>query len=109
MLSSAHSPTLSDRKGTIMRSSVLILTAASLGAASFATAQTPTSPPTEQVAANPADPDQRIRCRQITITGSLVRRERVCKTVAEWRRLRILANENARDIVDHSRTRAGGQ
>lgn len=99
-----------------MRSAIVIFSAAALFAATLATAQAPTPPPIEQggagtpqPAADPNDPDQRVRCRQISITGSLVRRERVCKTVAEWRRLRILASENARDIADHSRTRPGGQ
>lgn len=98
-----------------MRASALFIAIAVLGANSLAIAQAPGAPPSEQGGttnsqppAAPDDPDQRIRCRQIAITGSLVRRERVCKTVAEWRRLRILASENARDIADHSRTRPAG-
>lgn len=57
----------------------------------------------------PADPDQEIRCRRMAVTGSLARRERVCKTVGEWRRLGERGNDNARDIIDASRGRPSGQ
>lgn len=83
-----------------MRTLATLALLATLPAIAFAQTATP--------APDPQDPDQRVRCRNIAITGSLVRSERVCKTVAEWRRLRERANENARDIADHSRTRPGG-
>lgn len=67
--------------------------------------------PTAPVAstATPAnDADQQIRCRRIEVTGSLVRRERICKTVAEWRRLSDRGNDVARAQMDNGRVCAGG-
>ena len=29
--------------------------------------------------------DQKIKCRKLEVTGSLVKREKVCKTIAGWR------------------------
>lgn len=67
---------------------------------------------TASTASTSAAPDdeaeQQIRCRRIAITGSLVRRERVCKTVAEWRRLSDRGNDNARAQMDEGRVCAGG-
>ena len=68
----------------------------------------PAPTPAPPTSATP-DPDQEIRCRRIEVTGSLARRERVCKTVAEWRRLGQAGNDTARDIVDASRGRPSGQ
>jgi len=50
-----------------------------------------------------------IRCRAISVTGSLVKRGRVCRTLAEWAKLQDDGNEQARAIVDYSRTKPGGQ
>lgn len=43
--------------------------------------------------------DEETVCRRIEVTGSLARKERVCKTRGEWRRLADRANDTARDIV----------
>ena len=56
-----------------------------------------------------ADDDTTIKCRSIAVTGSLVKKTRTCKTIAEWRRLRERGSDVAREIVDYSRTRPGGQ
>lgn len=48
---------------------------------------------------------QAIRCRRLEETGSLVRKQRVCKTNAEWRALSEQGNRDADDII--SRNRAG--
>ena len=91
--------------------SMSIFAVAALLAVSPSTVQAQTAattPATAPVTTTPEDPDQRIRCRRIEVTGSLARVERVCKTVAEWRRLTDLGNENARDIIDHSRGRPSG-
>lgn len=80
-------------------------------AAAPALAQTPPAPtpaPAPTTSTTP-DPDQEIRCRRVEVTGSLARRERVCKTIAEWRRLAQAGNDTARDIVDASRGRPSGQ
>jgi hypothetical protein len=67
-----------------------------------APAATPATPPAQ------TNPDDVIRCRSMEVTGSLARRERVCKTVGEWRRLADRGNDNAREIIDHSRGRPSG-
>ena len=48
-------------------------------------------------------------CRRIEVTGSLVRKERVCKTKAEWRTVDENGNTRARAIVDYSTGRPSGQ
>lgn len=56
--------------------------------------------------ANPDD--QRIRCRRMGTTGSLVRRERVCKTVGEWRRLGDRGNDTTRELMQDAARCASG-
>ncbi|EQB31004.1 hypothetical protein [Sphingobium ummariense] len=53
---------------------------------------------------NRNDPNA-VRCRQLEVTGSLVRKERICKTNAEWRAISEQQNRDADDII--SRNRAG--
>ncbi len=80
-----------------------MLAATSLAAADVAFAQgAPGGVVTAAPSATPAaDSDETtIRCRRLEVTGSLVRKERVCKTVAEWRRLSDRGNDNARDTMD---------
>lgn len=91
---------------TRLSTRMLLVVAASFIAVSPITAMAKTAPVAE---GQPEDPDQRIKCRSMEVTGSLARRERVCKTVGEWRRLTDLGNQNARDIVDYSRGRPSGQ
>jgi hypothetical protein len=68
-----------------------------------------TTPPVASSSVAPAnDADQQIRCRRIEITGSLVRRERVCKTIAEWRRLSESGNDLARRMVQDNTSRPAG-
>lgn len=45
------------------------------------------------------------RCRRLDVTGSLVRKERICKTNAEWRAISEQQNRDADDLI--SRSRAG--
>lgn len=65
--------------------------------------------PTKVTAAPANDPDQKIKCRAVEVTGSLVRRGKVCKTVAEWRAIMDNGNYLARKMVEDGTTRAGGQ
>jgi hypothetical protein len=67
-----------------------------------------TPPPASRVRPTD-DPDQCVRCRSIQATGSLVRRERVCRTVAEWRRISQSGNDRARDVVGTGTICSGGQ
>jgi hypothetical protein len=55
------------------------------------------------------DHPYRITCRMIRLTGSLVKRGRACRTVAQWQSLDNDNNDQARAIVEHSATRQGGQ
>jgi hypothetical protein len=63
------------------------------------------------VAAAPAapDPDQEVKCRKIEVTGSIVRKGKVCKTVAEWKRIDNNGNRVARAIVASGNTCSGGE
>lgn len=79
-----------------------------LAAAATATAQEMPSPALV-AEAGAEHPDHKVKCRKIKVTGSLVRTEKICKTVLEWRRLRESGNSAARDITDYSRSRPGGQ
>ncbi len=55
-----------------------------------------------------ADPDQAIKCRKVEVTGSLVKKGRVCKTVAEWKQIQANGNRTARAIVESGAVCAGG-
>ena len=68
--------------------------------------QTATTPATAMPASAPADSPI---CRRIEVTGSLVRKERVCKTKAEWRAVDENGKSRARAIVDYSTGRPTGQ
>lgn len=52
--------------------------------------------------------DNKIRCRKIEVTGSLVKKTKVCKTVAEWRQISAKGNQNVRDLVESGQVCAGG-
>ena len=52
--------------------------------------------------------DNKIRCRKIEVTGSLVKKTKVCKTVAEWRQISLKGNQNVRDLVESGQVCAGG-
>jgi len=60
-----------------------------------------------EVKRNANDPDT-IRCRKIEVTGSLIRKEKVCKTNAEWAKIAEQGNRNARDTVNSGNACAGG-
>lgn len=53
--------------------------------------------------------DQSIRCRKVEVTGSLVKKGRVCKTLAEWRQITESSNDLARKMVEDGTTRPSGQ
>jgi hypothetical protein len=57
------------------------------------------------------DPDA-VRCKRLAVTGSLVRKERTCRTNAEWKRISEQQNRDADDLMTRSRAgmdcRAGG-
>ncbi|MEQ1687349.1 MAG: hypothetical protein ABL874_02120 [Sphingopyxis sp.] len=85
---------------TVLATPVFALTQAGDSSAPAAST-TPTT-------ATTPDPDSEIRCRRIAVTGTLISRNRVCKTVGEWRRLANSGNDVARAIVESGRVCAGG-
>ena len=60
----------------------------------------------ETTAAN--DPDLVIKCRKIEVTGSLVKKGKVCKSVAEWKRIQANGNRTARAIAESGNICSGG-
>lgn len=52
--------------------------------------------------------ENKIRCRKIAVTGSLVRKTKVCRTVAEWREMSDRGNSNAREINERGNVCSGG-
>ena len=46
------------------------------------------------------DPSQRIKCKRFAVTGSLIKKRKVCRTVAQWREISENGNRYAKDIVD---------
>jgi hypothetical protein len=65
--------------------------------------------------ASPPDPapsakaaDETIKCRKIAITGSLVKKPKVCKTAAEWRRIDDNGNRTARALAGSGEVCSGG-
>jgi len=55
-----------------------------------------------------SDPDQAIKCRKVEVTGSLVKKGRVCKTIAEWKTIQANGNRTARAIIESGAVCAGG-
>ena len=43
--------------------------------------------------------DQQIKCRKYTASGSLVRKVKICRTIAEWRKAAQAGNDAARAIA----------
>ncbi len=75
------------------------LTVSILGAPAFANENT----------AKPAasDPDQAIKCRRVEVTGSIVKKGKVCRTIAEWKQIQSNGNRTARAIIESGQTCAG--
>lgn len=83
-----------------------------LALAAPALAQQPAAPsaqPATEAATPPVKSDPNaIRCRRVDVTGSLVKKYKVCKTNAEWNRLTDGGNRVARQIVETGGVCAGG-
>lgn len=98
------------RSVKILRVSLALAIAAGYPAAAVHAGITLVDPaPTERL--DPRDPNY-MRCRKIQVTGSLVKKERVCKTNAEWAKVNDDMQRNADDLIGRNRTgndcRAGG-
>ena len=82
---------------------------ATLGMTAAALAETATPPAaTEQAKGEEEKDGNRLICRRVEVTGSLVKRGRVCRTADEWNRIAEHGNYNARKMVDDSTSRQGG-
>lgn len=46
------------------------------------------------------DPDQAIKCRKVEVTGSMIKKGKVCRTIAEWKKIQENGNRVARAVVD---------
>lgn len=55
-----------------------------------------------------SDPDQAIKCRKVEVTGSLVKKGKVCKTIAEWKQIQANGNRTARMIAESGNICSGG-
>lgn len=62
----------------------------------------------QSAAAAPENPDDKTKCRSMSIIGSLAKKARICRTVREWREARERGNNAAREITDYSRSRPNG-
>ena len=51
------------------------------------------------------DPDY-VRCRLIDVTGSLVKKEKICRTNREWEAMRVRGNSEAERFIEQNRTAA---
>lgn len=49
------------------------------------------------------DPNQ-MRCRKFQVTGSLVKKDRICKTNAEWAKITEDMQRNADNLIGRGRT-----
>jgi hypothetical protein len=61
-----------------------------------------TVPPAAATKLDPRDPNA-VKCRRLEATGSLIRKERVCKTNAEWRAISEQQNRDADNLIERSR------
>lgn len=55
-----------------------------------------------------SDPDQRVKCRKIPVTGTLAGFTRECRTIAEWRKQEDAASETSRQMQDKGLVRTCG-
>lgn len=47
-----------------------------------------------------SDPDQAIKCRKVEVTGSMIKKGKVCRTIAEWKKIQANGNLVARAVVE---------
>ncbi len=89
---------------------LLIVAAAAAAVPALALTQDNSAAPAPATQAKTAesDPDSRIRCRSVEVTGSLVKRGRVCRTIREWRQIAENGNYSARKMIEDSTSRQGG-
>jgi hypothetical protein len=89
----------------------ILFTALTIGIMTSASAEPSVSAPVTAPAsdATVAKSDNTMRCRTVRVTGSLVKKGKVCKTLAQWRQMTESGNELARRLVEDGTSRPGGQ
>jgi hypothetical protein len=89
----------------------ILFTALTIGIMTSASAEPSVSAPVTAPAsdATVAKSDKTMRCRTVRVTGSLVKKGKVCKTLAQWRQMTESGNELARRLVEDGTSRPGGQ
>ena len=85
-----------------MKASIFVSTLLLLSTPVFA--QDASADPAPAAKLDKNDPNA-IRCRKVSQIGSLVKKERICKTNAEWARSRDAMQRDADDLI--TRTRSG--
>jgi hypothetical protein len=55
-----------------------------------------------------SDPDQVVKCRKVEVTGSMVKKGKVCRTLAEWKKIQANGNRTARAIAESGNVCSGG-
>jgi hypothetical protein len=78
-----------------------LIAAATFGVSAKATVTFVDPAPTEKL--DPRDPNY-MRCRKMQVTGSLVKKDRVCKTNAEWAKIGEDMQRNADNLISRNRT-----
>ncbi len=95
-----------------VRTLALLTVAAFAAVPALALTQADTAAPAEATQAkgpaSDANDETRVRCRRVEVTGSLIKRGRVCRTVRQWRESSQNSNDNARKMVEEQTTRQGG-
>jgi hypothetical protein len=56
-----------------------------------------------------SDPDQAVKCRKVAVTGSLLKKGKVCRTIAEWKKIQANGNRTARAIAESGNICSGGE
>ena len=76
--------------------------AALLFAAAPAVAQAPAAEAAPTAKLDAKDPNA-VRCRRLSVTGSLVKKDRICKTNAEWQSIADQQRRDGTDLIERSR------
>lgn len=95
-----------DGRHIMKKTAMILVAAASCLSLPLTTVSVNAKQPTNKE--DPQSDDNKIRCRKLEVTGSLVKKTKVCRTVAEWRAISTKGNQNVRDIVESGQVCAGG-
>lgn len=83
-----------------MKLNVILL--ASLAAATMSAPALAQSSPTKAAAERELSADGKVKCRKLSVTGSLVKKVKVCKTPAEWKAHYAAEKRSVNEMWDHA-------